>query len=57
MTGSRSEIEALFTTPTLDGTVTPTDPFVQDQQKIGIGSGSTIVYAVERLGQLTFVDV
>lgn len=57
MTGSRSETEALFITPTLDGTVTPTDPFLQDQQKIGIGSGSTIVYAVERLGQLTFVGV
>lgn len=25
----------------------------QDKQKIGIGSGSTIVYAVERLGWLT----
>ena len=54
MTGSRSEIEVLFITPS---TVTPALTFLQDQQKIGIGSGSTIVYAVERLGQLTFVSV
>ena len=25
-------------------------PFFQDKHKLGIGSGSTIVYAVERLG-------